>query len=178
MLSKSLTLRHLCHLLNNILGLFYHCHIVFFTISLIKNTKCYLPKKSAPEWSRNKLLATTYLLSSSKRLQLLNPFLPLWNQLKSALGPAGNRPSPPWAWCTTAMTITPPCQLLNSHTFFTVPNRFLPLWNQRKRARGPAGNRPSPSRHEHHSTTTTQPWLFYFTWSFSFILGPTYLKVI
>ena len=44
-LSKPLTLRHLCHLLNNILGLFYHRHIVFFTISLVKNTKCYLPKK-------------------------------------------------------------------------------------------------------------------------------------
>ena len=27
-------LRHLCHLLNNILGLFYHRHVVFFTISL------------------------------------------------------------------------------------------------------------------------------------------------
>ena len=38
-LSKPLTLRHLCHLLNNILGLFYHRHIVFFTISLVKNTK-------------------------------------------------------------------------------------------------------------------------------------------
>ncbi len=34
--------------LNNILGLFYHRHIVFFTISL-KNTECYLPKKSAFE---------------------------------------------------------------------------------------------------------------------------------
>ena len=52
-LSKPLTLRHLCHLLNNILGLFYHRHIVFFTISLVKNTKCYLPKQSAPEWPRN-----------------------------------------------------------------------------------------------------------------------------
>ena len=58
-LSKPLTLRHLCHLLNNKLGLFYHCHIVFLTISLVKNTKCYLPKKSAPECPRNKLLATT-----------------------------------------------------------------------------------------------------------------------
>ena len=56
---KPLTLRHLCHLLNNILGFFYHRHIVFFTISLVKNTKCYLPKKSAPEWPRNKRLATT-----------------------------------------------------------------------------------------------------------------------
>ena len=58
-LSKPLTLRHLCHLLNNILGLFYHRHILFLTISLVKNTKCYLPKKSAPECPRNKLLATT-----------------------------------------------------------------------------------------------------------------------
>ena len=40
-LSKPLTLRHLCHLLNNILGLFYHRHIVFLIISLVKNTKCY-----------------------------------------------------------------------------------------------------------------------------------------
>ena len=39
-LSKPLTLRHLCHLLNNILGLFYHRHIVFLIISLVKNTKC------------------------------------------------------------------------------------------------------------------------------------------
>ena len=46
-LSKPLTLRHLCHLLNNILGLFYHRHIVFLTISLVKNIKCYLPKNSA-----------------------------------------------------------------------------------------------------------------------------------
>ena len=58
-LSKPLTLRHLCHLLNKILGLFYHRHIVFFTISWVKNTKCYLPKKSAFEWPRNKLSATT-----------------------------------------------------------------------------------------------------------------------
>ena len=36
-----------------------HRHIVFFTISLVKNNKCYLPKSSAPEWPRNKLLATT-----------------------------------------------------------------------------------------------------------------------
>ena len=58
-LSKPLTLRHLCHLLNNILGLFYHRHIVFLEISLVKNTKYYLPKKSAPQCPRNKLLATT-----------------------------------------------------------------------------------------------------------------------
>ena len=83
--------------LNNTLGLFYHRHIVFFTISLVKNTKCYLSKKSASEWPRNKLLARNYLLSSSKRLQLPNRSLPLWNQFKSALGAAGNRSSPPWA---------------------------------------------------------------------------------
>ena len=45
-LSKPLTLRHLCHLLNNMLGLSYHRHIVFLTISLVKNTKCYVPKKN------------------------------------------------------------------------------------------------------------------------------------
>ena len=146
-LPKPLTLRHLCHLLNNILGFFYHRHIVFFTISLVKNTKCYLPKKSASEWPRNKLLATTCLVPHAKLLQLPNPFLPLWNQLKSALGPAGSRSSPPWAWCTTALTNTRPCQLLNSHTLFILPNRFLPLWNQHKRARGPAGNPSSPFSH-------------------------------
>ena len=84
------------------------------------------------------------MLSSSKRLQLPNPFLPLLklnlilffhSQLKSALGPAGNRSSFPWAWCTTALTITPPCQLLNSHTFFL---------------------------YRHHSTTTTNPVTFLF----------------
>ena len=58
-LSKPLTLRHLCHLLNNILGLFYHRHIVFFTISLVKNTKCYLPKKSAKK--RGKKLRKTHV---------------------------------------------------------------------------------------------------------------------
>ena len=62
-LSKPLTLRHLRHLLNNILGLLiYHRYIVFLTISLVKNTKCYLPKKIAPELMTsklNKLLATT-----------------------------------------------------------------------------------------------------------------------
>ena len=41
-LPKPLTLRHLCHLLNNILGYFYHRHIVFFSISLVKNTKSFL----------------------------------------------------------------------------------------------------------------------------------------
>ena len=51
-LSKPLTLRHLCHLLNNILGLFYHRYIVFFTISLVKNTKCYLPKRCS--WMTSK----------------------------------------------------------------------------------------------------------------------------
>ena len=74
-LSKPLTLRHLCHLLNNILGLFYHCHIVFFTISLVKNNKCYLPKNSVPEWPRNKLLATTCQVPQCQ---------------------AGNRSSPSW----------------------------------------------------------------------------------
>ena len=53
-LSKPLTLRHLCHLLNNILGPFYHRHIVFFTISFVKDTKCYLPGESAPVWPRNR----------------------------------------------------------------------------------------------------------------------------
>ena len=44
------------------------------------------------------IAVSNYLLSFSKRLQLpSNRFLPLWNQLKSALGPAGNRSSPPWA---------------------------------------------------------------------------------
>ena len=52
------------------------------------------------------------MLSSSKRLQLPNRFLPLSNQIKSALGPAGNRSLPPWAWCTTALTITPPCHAI------------------------------------------------------------------
>ena len=143
-LPKPLTLRHLCHLFNNILGLFYHRHIVFFTISLVKNTKCYLR-------------VSNNLLSSSKRLQLPNPFLPLWNQLKNALGPAGNRSSPPWAWCTTALTTTLPCQLLISRTFFILPNRFLPLWNQRKRARDPAGNWSLSFRlraPQHHNYTT------------------------
>ena len=71
-LSKPLTLRHLCHLLNSILGLFYHRHIVFLTISLVKNTKCYLPKKSAPaEWPRNKLLATTCFFHSETNIKKL-----------------------------------------------------------------------------------------------------------
>ena len=30
-------------------------------------------------------------------------------------------------YCATALTITPLCQFLNSHTFFILPNRFLPL---------------------------------------------------
>ena len=101
------------------------------------------------------------MLSYSKRLtQVPDPFLPLWSQLKSALGPAGSRSSPPWSWCITASTITPPCQLLNSHTFFILTNRFLPLWNQRKRAGGPAGNRSSPFRlraPQHHSDFSVLP---------------------
>ena len=72
---------------------------------------------------------------------------------------AGNRSTPPWASYTRALTITPPCQLLNSYIFFILPNRFLPLWNQRKRACGPAGNRSSPFRlrapQHHHYTTVT-----------------------
>ena len=47
---------------------------------------------------------------------------------------AGNRSSPSWVSYTRGLTITPPCQLLNSYIFFILPNRFLPLWNQRKRA--------------------------------------------
>ena len=92
--------------------------------------------------------------------QVPDPFLPLWSQLKSALGPAGNRSSLPWSWCITAWTITPPCQLLNSHTFFILTNRFLPLWNQRKRAGGPTGNRSSPFRlraPQHHSDFSVLP---------------------
>ena len=73
---------------------------------------------------------------------------------------AGNRSSPPWSWWTTALTITPPRQLLNSHNFFILTNRFLPLWNQRKRACGPAGNRSSPFRlraPQHHSDFSVLP---------------------
>ena len=115
---------------------------------------------------------SNYLLSSSKRLQRSNWFLPLWNQLKSTLGPAGNRSSPPRALYITALTITPPCQLLNSHTFFILPNRFLPLWNERKRSRGPAGIRSSPSRlgapqHHHYTTVNFLSYriLFFRSWA-------------
>ena len=83
-----------------------------------------------------------YLLSSSKQLQLPNPFLPLWNQLKSVLGPAGKRSSSPWAWCTTALTITPPCQLLNSHTLFILPNRFFHSVTDAKELAGEPGIDP------------------------------------
>ena len=106
--------------LNNILGLFYHRHIVFFTISLVKNTKCYLSKKSASEWPRNKLLARNYLLSSSKRLQLPNRFLPLWNQLKSALASAVNRSSSPWALTFNFFVIPDPLIYWNAHFKYRV----------------------------------------------------------
>ena len=59
-LSKPLTLRHLCHLLNNILGIFYHRHIciVFLIISLVK------------------------ILNAFSFFTLLNPFFSLRNRLK------------------------------------------------------------------------------------------------
>ena len=145
-LSKPLTLRHLCHLLNNILGLFYHRYIVFFTISLLENTKCYLPNKSAPEWPRNKLLATTCWVPQNG-YNFLILFFHFETNLKVLLAQLWIEPPPPpphRASYTTALTITPPCQFLNSRTFFILPIRFLPLWSQRKRARGPAGNRSSP----------------------------------
>ena len=62
----------------------------------------------------------------------------------------------PLGFVHQSLTITPPCQYLNSYIFFILTNRFLPLWNQRKKACGPAGNRSSPFRlraPQHHSTT-------------------------
>ena len=139
-LSKPLTLRHLCHLLNNILGLFYHRHIVFLTISLIKNTKSYLPKKSPPEWPRNKLLATIATCELPQNgYNVLIIFLHLWNKPKGAIGPAGNRSSPPWASYTTALTPL---------VFFTLLNPFFSLWNRLKeKPRGTAWNRAWPLHH-------------------------------
>ena len=117
-LSKPLTLRHLCHLLNKILGLFYHRHIVFFTISWLKNTKCYLPKKSALEWPRNKLSATTCQVPQNGHNNFLIGFFHSETNLKVLLAQLRIDPRPPWATYTTALTITPPCQLPNSRTFF------------------------------------------------------------
>ena len=46
----------------------------------------YLAKKSAAEWPRNKLLATTcYVPQNGYNLLIL--FLPLWNQLKLVFDP-------------------------------------------------------------------------------------------
>ena len=123
-------------------------------------------------WKNKYIIKYNYLFSSSKQLQLSNLFLLLWNELKSAFNPAGNRSSPPRAWYTTALTITPPCQLLNGHPDFILPNRFLLLWNQRKTARGPAGNRSSPFRlralQHHHYTSVTFLFsliLFFHSWA-------------
>ena len=160
-LSKPLTLRHLYHFLNNIPCLFYHRHIVFFTISLVRNTKWDLPKKVLLN-DLEKSCEQLFLLSSSKQLQLPNPFLPLWNQLKSVLGPAGKRSSSPWAWCTTALTITPPCQLLNSHPFFILPNRFFHSVTDAKELAGEPGIDPRSAPHHY----TTVIFLFYLTFFF------------
>ena len=46
----------------------------------------YLPKKSAPEWPRNKLLATTCQVPENG-YNFLILFLPLWNQLKLVFDP-------------------------------------------------------------------------------------------
>ena len=146
-LPKPLTLRHLCHLLNNILVLFYHRHIVFLTISLVKSTKCYLPKKSAPEWPRN--TTSNYLLSSSKGLQLRNPFSNLkacWPSWESILAPLG--------FVHHSLEHYTAGPIAEQPHLFILPNRFLPLWNQCKRA-------PRPSGFEHHNTTLT--FLFYLT---------------
>ena len=56
--------------------------------------------------------------------------------------------SPPWSWCITASTITPPCQLLNSHTFFILTNRLNRL---KQKAFSPAGSRAWPTNLEHHN---------------------------
>ena len=93
-LSKPLTLRHLCHLLNKILGLFYHRHIVFFTISWLKNTKCYLPKKSALEWPRNKLSATTCQVPQNGYNNFLIGFFHSETNLKVLLAQLGIDPRP------------------------------------------------------------------------------------
>ena len=93
-LSKPLTLRHLCHLLNQILGLFYHRHIVFFTISWVKNTKCYLPKKSALEWPRNKLSATTCQVPQNGYNNFLIGFFHSETNLKVLLAQLGIDPRP------------------------------------------------------------------------------------
>ena len=82
-----------------ICAIFWTTYLVFFTIvtssfwpslwSKILNVAS-LKKVLLNDLDRNKLLATTVLLSVSKRSQVPNPFLPLWNQLifKSALSPA------------------------------------------------------------------------------------------
>ena len=93
-LSKPLTVRHLCHLLNKILGLFYHRHIVFFTISWLKNTKCYLPKKGALEWPRNKLSATTCQVPQNGYNNFLIGFFHSETNLKVLLAQLGIDPRP------------------------------------------------------------------------------------
>ena len=69
-------------------------------------------------------------------------FFPLWNQRKRARGPAGNRSSPPWTTDNTALTVTPPCQLLTGVapvTFLLVCSFgavVVVLWCSKPKGRG------------------------------------------
>ena len=138
-----------------ICAIFLTTHLVFFTIV----TSSFWPSL----WS--KILNVTSLkqmLPNDLEISCKQLLVATWH--KRALGPIRNWSSPPWAWCTTALTITPPCQLLNSHTFF-----ILPLWNQRKRARGPAGNGSSPFSLRapplHHRDFSIYLILFFHSWA-------------
>ena len=113
-----------------------------------------------------------YLLSSSKRLQVPYPFLPLCNQLKSALGPAGNRSSPPvpqpWplhhranCWATTLFS-------------FYLIGFFHSETNVKELAAEP-GIDPRSLGFEHHSTTVTFLFyliLFFHSWANLYLLNP------
>ena len=159
---------------------FYHRHIVFFIIffiSLVKNTECYLPKKSATEWPRNKLLAATCQVPQNG-YKFLILFFHSKTNLKVLVAQLGIDPRPlglgapqPWplhhranCWTTTLFS-------------FYLIGFFHSETNVKELAAQPRID-PRPLGFEHHSTTTTPPWLFHFTQSYSFTLEPTYFKVI
>ena len=144
-------------------AIFYTTYLVFFPIvtssfwpSLWSKILNVTSLKKVPLNDLEIQLATTCWFPQ-KGYNFVMLFLPLWNQLKSALGPAGNRSSAPWASYTTAWTITPPCQMLNSHTFsFYLIGFFHSEINVKELAAQP-GIDPRPSGFKHHNTTTTPP---------------------
>ena len=100
------------------------------------------------------------------------------NRLKKRLAAEpGNGPGP-LILSTTTLLPTSWWLLQMACTFLFYLILFFHSGTNLKELAAQLGIDPRPPAFEHHSTTTTPPWLLYFTWSFSFTLEPTYIMVI